>query len=313
MITPKAVTRRHFIRSSVASTAGLLLADRLAAATTGGFKLNYLVASSVFGSLPLKEILPEVRRAGSEYIDLWPRRHGTQREEAEQLGSIALAELLAAHGVKIACTSRYDLGPLNLMDEFRFLQGVNARLVVTAARGPTGLKGEELKSAIRELVRSMEPTLEAAGQAGITVAIENHSNSLIDSPDSVRWLAEFAQNRPLGIAFAPYHLPQEPTLLAELIRHSADRLSLFYAWQHGNGSSKPMPREQEHLQMPGRGPLDFIPLLAALRDIRFAGWTEVFMHPTPRGIPIMDTAPEVTTELNRGRAYLDAGIASLPS
>jgi sugar phosphate isomerase/epimerase len=74
-----------------------------------------------------------------------------------------------------------------------------------------------------------------------------------------------------------------------------------------------MPREQEHLQMPGRGPLDFIPLLAALRDIRFAGWTEVFMHPTPRGIPIMDTAPEVTTELNRGRAYLDAGIASLPS
>lgn len=30
------------------------------------------------------------------------------------------------------------------------------------------------------------------------------------------------------------------------------------------------PKEKELLQMPGRGALDFRPLLAALRDIRFA-------------------------------------------
>jgi sugar phosphate isomerase/epimerase len=76
---------------------------------------------------------------------------------------------------------------------------------------------------------------------------------------------------------------------------------------------EPMPREKEHLQMPGRGPLDFTPLLQALRDTAFAGWTEVFMHPTPRGIPIMDTAAEVTVELNRGRDYLNACLARLPA
>lgn len=307
-----AVTRRKFIQSSFASAATLLSAKYLPAAS-GDFKLNYLVASSLFGSLPLKEILPEVRRAGTHYIDLWPRRHGTQREEADQLGPFALAELLAAHGVKIACTTRYDLSPMNLSNEFRFLQGVDARLVVTGSKGQKGLRGDILKTAVREWVRSMDPTLEDAAQAGITVAIENHSNSLIDSPDALRWLVEFTQHRSLGIAFAPYHLPQDPALLAGLIRHAGDRLSLFYAWQHGNGSSKPMPRSEEHLQMPGRGPLDFIPLLEALRDIRFTGWTEIFMHPTPRGIPIMDTASEVTIELNRGRAYLDAGIARINS
>jgi len=58
-------------------------------------------------------------------------------------------------------------------------------------------------------------------------------------------------------------------------------------------------------QMPGRGPLDFRPLLAALRKIGYQGWTEIFMHPVPRGIPILDTLAEVTEEVNRARECLE--------
>ena len=289
----------------------MLTARQLFAASD--YKLNYLVASSVYGSLPLREILPEVRRHGSTTIDLWPRRHGTQREEADQLGLPALKALLAEHGVSVAATTRYDLGPFALGEEFKFLNAVGAKLVVTGAKGPTKLAGAELKAAVAEFVRQIDPTLAAAERAGISVAIENHGNSLIDSPDSLRWLAELTAGRPLSIAFAPYHLPQDETLLAQLIRDLSGRISLFYAWQHGHGAMEPMPREKEHLQMPGRGPLDFTPLLQALRDTAFAGWTEVFMHPTPRGIPIMDTAAEVTVELNRGRDYLNACLARLPA
>ena len=49
--------------------------------------------------------------------------------------------------------------------------------------------------------------------------------------------------------------------------------------------------------------------LIALKEIRFKGWTEIFMHPTPRGIPILETATLVTAEINRARAHLDSLLA----
>ena len=74
---------------------------------------------------------------------------------------------------------------------------------------------------------------------------------------------------------------------------------------------KPMPKEEELLQMPGRGPLDFTPVLAALQAVRYTGFTEIFMHPTPRGIPILPTAAEVTAEINRARQYLEGRLAAI--
>jgi sugar phosphate isomerase/epimerase len=65
-----------------------------------------------------------------------------------------------------------------------------------------------------------------------------------------------------------------------------------------------MPKEQELKQMPGRGVLDYKPILSALAQINFSGPTEIFMHPTPRGFPILETAAQVTEEINRSREYL---------
>ena len=72
---------------------------------------------------------------------------------------------------------------------------------------------------------------------------------------------------------------------------------------------KPMPKEEEIQQMPGRGALDWKPLLTALKSINFTGPTEIFMHPTPRGIPILETAEKVTAEINRARAHLEDLLA----
>ena len=66
-----------------------------------------------------------------------------------------------------------------------------------------------------------------------------------------------------------------------------------------------MPKEEEMRQMPGWGPLDFKPMLDALRQIRFAGLTSIFMHPVPRGIPILPTAAEVTAAINQSRQHLE--------
>jgi sugar phosphate isomerase/epimerase len=65
-------------------------------------------------------------------------------------------------------------------------------------------------------------------------------------------------------------------------------------------------KEKELLQMPGRGELNFAPLVQAFRDIEYSGWTEIFMHPFPRGIPILETTTAVTAEINRSRQYLES-------
>jgi sugar phosphate isomerase/epimerase len=75
------------------------------------------------------------------------------------------------------------------------------------------------------------------------------------------------------------------------------------------GCMKKLPKEQELLQMPGRGPLDFTPLLRALKQMNYQGFTEIFMHPVPRGIPILETTVAVTAEINRAKAYLEECLA----
>jgi hypothetical protein len=42
-----------------------------------------------------------------------------------------------------------------------------------------------------------------------------------------------------------------------------------------------------------------------LADMRFAGPIEIFMHPVPRGVPILPSVAEITTEINRARAHLE--------
>jgi len=63
--------------------------------------------------------------------------------------------------------------------------------------------------------------------------------------------------------------------------------------------------------MPGRGPLDFTPILAALKKNKYQGYTEIFMHPVPRGIPILGSTTAITTEINRSRRYLDGCLKKI--
>ena len=306
------LTRRAFVGGTAVATAGLLGGRALRAATLRPFKLRYAVASSLYGGLSLTEILPEVPLTGANVIDLWPRKHGTQREEADEWGRARLTEALKRHGVSLGLTTRFDLGPFGLAEELKYVAAMGGRMIVTGGKGAVGLAGPELKEEVRRFVESMKPTLALAGEAGVQVAIENHSNNLINTPDSLRWMLEFSPGQPIGVALAPYHLPQDPELLAGLIREMGPRLLLFYAWEYGRGCMKPMPLEEELMQMPGRGPLDYAPLLRALRDIRFDGLTEIFMHPTPRGRPILETATLVTEEINRARRHLESVLSGLP-
>lgn len=303
------MNRRRFLQQSAAAVGAMAVPQVRAAAPA--FALNYIVGSAMYGGLPLATVIEETPKTGAKLLDVWPKKHGTQREQMDEMGHDKVMELLAKHGVKLGCSTRYDLGPFKLDDEIPIVKKFGGSVIVTGGSGPVGLTGEELKKAVKDFVEKLKPTLAKAGESGVTIAIENHGKNLIDAPDSLRWLAEFGKDLPLGIELAPYHLPQDTALLAGLIKELGNKLKVLCAWQYGMGCMKPMPKDEELQQMPGRGPLDFTPVLKALKEINYTGYTEIFMHPTPRGIPILPTAGEVTAEINRAKAYLEKCLASL--
>jgi sugar phosphate isomerase/epimerase len=298
------IDRRAFNLAAAASLAGCV-EKAGGVEPKNAFRLNYSLASCLYGYADLASILPEVAKSGATSIDIWPMVHGNQREQIDKIGAQAFSLLLRRHNITLGCLTQYPLGPFGLGDEMSFAKRLGCPLIVTGGKGPKHLTGNELKTAVGTFAEQMKPHLEKAAECGVTIAIENHGNNLIDSPDSVKWLVERCDHPNLGIALAPYHLSQDPVAIAQLIRDIAPRLSVFYAWQHGMGATKKLPKEQELLQMPGRGMLDFTLMLDALRQINYSGPTEIFMHPVPRGVPILETPEAVTAEVNRARTYLE--------
>lgn len=310
--TETGFNRRSFLTSVAAGAGALLLPNVLSAeARKPKFSLKYITGSCMYGYMDLALILPEVGKAGGSAIDIWPKVHGNQREQLDELGEERFVRMLKDNKTTLGCITQYKLGPFNLQDEMRLAQRLGCHTMVTAGKGKIGLRGQELKAAVRDFVEKMKPHIEVAEETGVKIAIENHGNNLIESEDSLKWLVEFRPSKHLGVALAPYHLPQDEKLLSDLIRTLDDGIFMFYAWQHGMGCMEKLPKEQELLQMPGRGSLNFTPLLAALRDIKYKGWTEIFMHPVPRGVPILESVSGVTEEINKSRSYLGKCIREI--
>lgn len=305
------ITRRHWMQltSACAFLSAAKAVTNVSAANNSAFALKYLLASPMYGYERLEAILPEVVKTGATAIDIWPKVHGNQREQLSEMGEAAFLSLLQTSRIQLGCITQYPLGPFRLKEEISLASRLGCHTLVTGGEGPKGLKGNELKKGIQDFVEKMKPHLDHAAENDVVIAIENHANNIIDSPDSLKYLMDFRPNPSLGIAFAPYHLEQDSEKLAQLIRQLGDGITIFYAWQHGNGCMQAQPKESELLQMPGRGSLDFKPIVAALKAIEFQGWTEIFMHPFPRGVPILETTDDVTAEINRARAYLESLIS----
>lgn len=284
------ITRRAF--------AGLAAAGAFARAADAAapFRLRYVVSTSMYGGNPVSDIVPEVRKTGAEYLDIWPKPQGNQRAQIDEMGIEAFLSLLRRHKVRVGVLSRYDLGPFKLREEFAVAKKLGAATIVTGSRGQRDLTGAALKAAVKDFVDQMRPHAAEAADFGVAIAVENHGGALLNTPDSLKWFAEFAPEKGLEIALAPYHLEQDPAKLASLIETLGNRIGFLYVWQHG----------REHDQLPGRGPLDFAPVMGALRRIRYAGWASIFMHSAVNGTPIRPTNAEVTGEMVRARKYLEA-------
>ena len=272
------------------------------------FRLTYILASSLYGKIRLEKIVPEVPKTGAEYIDIWPMGHANQREQIEEMGHDRFAQLLKEHRVKLGILTHYDLGPYGLQAEMKVAQKFGTRILICGSDRLSSDKDKPLKQQVKDFLERMKPHVEAAASAGVVIGIENHGNSLISSPDSIRYFADLLQSEQLGIALAPYHLPQDPELIAGLIRNLGSKLVHFYGWEYGKGCMQKLPKEEEMRQLPGYGSMDFGQILKALKDIDYKGWTSIFMHPVPRGIPILPEVHQVTAAVNKSRRYLETRL-----
>lgn len=296
------ITRRSFLQGLAAAA---VATPALAAAEP--FRLRYILSSAMYGEMPLDVILPEVAKAGCEAIDIWCKVHGNQREQITEMGDDAFAALLKKYAVPLGVSTRYPLGPFKLQDEMAWVKKLGGKIVLCGSGGPKDVKGAEAKTAMAKFFEEMKPHIARAEELGVTIAIENHRASMLSHPDSIRAFAELNRSKAIGVAFAPHHLAPWPEEMPSLIRDlGAANLPFIYFQEHPEGLSKDSPKELEMKQMPGfGGGLDYRPIVKALRDVRFAGYASIFMHPTPRGIPILPTAPEITAAINKSRAYIE--------
>ncbi|MCB1098971.1 MAG: sugar phosphate isomerase/epimerase [Verrucomicrobiae bacterium] len=300
--------RRHACKLLAGATAASLARTAQSAPETTGFKLRYILSSAMFGEMPLDTILPEVAKTEAEAIDIWCKPHGNQREQIDAMGHDQAQALFAEHKVTPAVFTRYPLGPFALQEEMRVAKNFGAAILVCGTGGPSEPKGIDARKAMREFLEKMKPHVAAAEAQGLTIALENHDRQLLYHPDSLRCFAELNKSKHLGIAFAPHHLHAFTDEIPALIRDlGADHLPFIYFQEHSEGIRNKVAKEIEMQQMPGfGGSLDYKPVLKALEDIGFTGYGEIFMHPTPRGIPILPTVAEITNAINRSRAYLES-------
>lgn len=275
--------------------------------SSAAFRLHYVLSSALYGELPLDVILPEVARTSADAIDIWCRVHGNQREQITAMGDDAFAALLAQHRTRLAVSTRYPLGPFGLQAEMAWLRRFGGTVIVTGSGGPSEPVGAEAKAAVVRFLEAMKPHVARAQELGVTIAVENHSGQLLCQPDALRHFADLNRSPNLGIALAFHHLHPWVGEIPGLIRQlGARNLPLVYFQEHSPGLAGPVAKEIELQQLPGfGGGLDYHPLVAALREVRFTGLASIFMHPTPRGIPILPTVPEITAVINRSRAYVE--------
>ncbi len=279
-----AVSRRRFLAQSAVTTVACAAGARAWAAPSEPWQMRLSTSSIHYMSLPIEEACERIAALGFEAIDIWSPHAGCPHldEAKDRLGPDGLKALLERTKLKPYAYSVYRGGFPKYADFIGAMGGGVAVRGNTRRHPP-----EEMTARMKEFVEALKPELELAEKHNVHLAIENHSGQLMNSLDSLKAFMDFADHPRLGIALAPYHLQRIRASVEEAIAICGERLLFFYAWQAQPGTA----------QLPGIGPTDFTPWLAALKKVKYGWYVNPFMHGEPE--------PDAMTEaLRTSRDYL---------
>ena len=269
------IDRRGFL-SGAACGAAVAVAPGLGGAAakpdTGQWKMKLSTSSIHYSKLPIEKACQRIAALGFEGIDIWSALQGCPHLDDVQsrLGPAGLTKLLEANKLKLFSFSVYRGGYAKyakLLGEAG--GGVAIRGSTKAGKGK--LTGKAIIAKMKAFQEGLKPELALAEKHNSFLAIENHGGALLNSLDSFKAFVDLNDNPRLGIALAPFHLQGIKASVPEAIRIAGGQLLFFYAWQRAKGVQ----------QLPGHGPTDFAPWLAALAKANYGRYVNPFMHHEP--------------------------------
>jgi len=275
------MTRRGFLSGTVGAT---VAAASLAGEKPRRWEMRLSTSSIHYLHLPVEKACERIAKLGFEGVDIWSAHAGCPHldDVLKRLGPEGLKKVLAGCGLKLFAFSVYRGG----YQRYAELLGKAGGGV--AVRGSTrAARGAELVPRMKKFIDGLKPLVELAEKYDSYLAIENHGGALVNTLDSLKAFVDNNTSPRLGIALAPFHLQGIKASVPEAIRICGKQLFFFYAWQRGRGTR----------QLPGHGPTDFTPWLAALGEVGYKGYVNPFMHG--------DIAPdEMDKALAKARDYL---------
>lgn len=274
------MNRREFLIAGAGLVAGagaVRAADR--------WKMRLSTSTIQFTRLPIEQACERIAALGFEGIDIWSAHANCPHLDDVQarLGPDGLRELLAKHKLKLYAFSVYRGGYPKYAE---LLGKAGGGVAVRGSAGPC--KPEELTAKMKAFIERLKPELDLCEKHNSYLAIENHGHALLDSVDSFKAFVDNNPHRRLGIAMAPYHLQGLKASVEEAIAVAGNQLFFFYAWQKTDGVG----------QLPGHGPTDFTPWIAALARAGYAHYVNPFMHHEPE-------PDAMSAALKKAKAYLE--------
>ncbi len=277
------MNRRQFLQTAAAATVALGTCA-IAPAADAKWQMRLSTSSIEFTKLPIEDACQRIASLGFEAIDIWSAHAGCPHldDVAKRLGADGLKQLLAKNRLKLYAFSVYAGGYPRYA---KLLGEAGGGVAIRGSAGPC--PPAELQARMKAFLESLKGDLELCEKYNSTLAIENHGGSLLNSLDSFKAFVELNTHPRLGIALAPYHVQADKASVEEAIGTCGKQLLFFYAWQNAPGTK----------QLPGLGPTDFAPWLAALAKIGYAGYVNPFMHGEPE-------PAEMAEALKSSRKYL---------
>ncbi len=255
-----------------------------------------IVSSLMYGDRDRETMLASLAEMGVHHVDLWATEMFVDHHVGGPEDTIeAVKENLDRYDMSAPVVSIYDDEPV--VEKLELASAVGAHTAVMSGRSPTRPETWDRDA--------LDRWLDAADNLGITLAFENHLDTL-ETIDEMQALLETLDHPAAGICLAPPHLWVAGERVTEAVSTLGDDIEVLYLWDMEPGTTRDGVDEiwwnRADSQVPGGGgAVDFTRYLAsAIEHCPHAQWVLCY-HGTEEW-----DQDRIEESIARGRRYVEA-------
>lgn len=266
-------------------------------------------------AVPIDAIVRHLAGLGFDGVELTVlSHHTTALEKLDKTERSRILKLLQDSNLQLPAIA----GHVNLMDEDsashasnlkRLKETMDLALDWASEDGPpvvdttAGGKPEDWDSKLGILVERLQEAAEYGEKAGVTVAIEPHVGSIIDTPDRMLEVIRQVNSRAVGVNFDISHF----NVMGIGIEESVAAMAPHARHTHVKDERGTVP-DFEFL-VPGEGEFDYVTYLKAMQRHGYTGFiTAEISNMVQRRTPYYPLAVATETYNTLAKAFVDAGI-----